>query len=74
MKENDIEKTDLIEEFFVVTNYETNEVIELKTNGKDIKVNNSNKNEYIDCLLNYITFQSINLKLKPLLEGFYEVN
>jgi len=74
MKENDIEKTDLIEEFFVVTNYETNEVIELKTNGKDIKVNNSNKNEYIDCLLNYITFQSINLKLEPLLEGFYEVN
>ena len=74
MKENDIEKTDLLEEFFVVTNYANNEVVELKTNGKDIKVNNANKEEYIDSLLNYVTFQSIQTKIEPFLDGFFEVN
>lgn len=73
MKEDDIEKTELLEEFFVVTNYANNEVVELKTNGKDIKVNNSNKEEYIDSLINYVTFQSIQGKIEPFLDGFFEV-
>ena len=73
MKEEDIEKTELLEEFFVVTNYANNEVVELKTNGKDIKVNNANKEEYIDSLINYVTFQSIQGKIEPFLDGFFEV-
>ena len=73
MKENDIDKNDLFDEYFTIINYETSQPIELKTNGKDIKVNNSNKDEYIDSILNYVTFQSIGIKLEQFLEGFHQV-
>lgn len=63
----------LMEEYFTAINPETNEMVELKTNGKDMRVNNANKQEYVDSILNFVTYQIINKKLESLLEGFYEV-
>lgn len=38
-----------------------------------MKVNNSNKQEYVDSILNFVTYQIINKKIESLLQGFYEV-
>lgn len=54
-------------------NTEHNQLVELRTNGKDLKVTNSNKKEFVDCLLNFLTCESIESKIESFLKGFYEV-
>jgi len=46
------------------------EPFELKENGKNILVNDSNKNEFVELVLNFITYKSIKSKLDAFLLGF----
>lgn len=45
-----MDKEECFEEYFTTVNSQTKEIVELKTNGKDIKLCDANKKEYVDLL------------------------
>lgn len=60
--------------FFETFEVEKNKIkFELKDNGKEIKVTDENKSEYIDLRLKFETFELIKEGLDLLTQGFYSV-
>lgn len=73
LRENSIDKDDIFDEYFVVTSPIDGEEIELTPDGKDIRICDENKEEYIDLILEWFGRNSIEMQLEALLEGLFEV-
>lgn len=60
---------------FVVTydNYGMEEVVELVPGGKDIKVTQANKKEFVDQYVDWYLNRSIKEQFGPFFDGFYKV-
>lgn len=74
IKDNDI--TDIIYETFSVDRQESNgsiTIIDLKENGRDIDVDESNKEEYIRLMVQWRTEYAVRAQLDALLQGIHSL-
>ena len=70
LMQNDID-TNLLMEYFVV--YDKNQYVDLKENGSQVLIANSNKKEYVDLCKHYFCTQSIFMFIKSIKMGLYKV-
>lgn len=54
-------------------NYGMEEIVDLKTDGRNIPVTNANKKEFVDSYVNWYLNDSIKAQFDPFYEGFYKV-
>lgn len=73
MLENDI--TDIITETFSIEtdDYGEQKVIDLVPNGHEIPVTEANKQEYVQCVVDYRLVKSVQEQLNSFLEGFHDI-
>lgn len=71
--ENDI--TDIIDETFTTTEERFGEMvtIELKTGGADIEVNEENKKDYVDAVVEYRISKRVKEQFEAFMSGFSEL-
>jgi len=72
LKETSIDNDDIFEEYFV-TALPDGEEIELVPGGKEMKITDNNKEEYIKLILEWHGKKSIEPKLKALFDGIFQV-
>lgn len=73
--ENDMDKPPFDETYFEydIKHFGSFETIELKPNGKNIRVTNEDKNEYVDLIIDYISRKSIIEQINSFLDGFESI-
>lgn len=73
MLENDI--TDIITETFSIEtdDYGEQKVIDLVPNGREIPVTEANKQEYVQCVVDYRLVKSVQEQLDAFLQGFHDI-
>ncbi|XP_019853444.1 PREDICTED: E3 ubiquitin-protein ligase HACE1-like [Amphimedon queenslandica] len=72
--DNKIDEMDLGLTFLLETDvFGTTEIIELRQNGKDILVTDSNKKEYVQLVTEMRMTQAIGHQINAFTEGFYEI-
>jgi len=57
----------------VLTEENSDELVDLIPNGRNISVTSTNKQHYLDCMLRYLLFDRIALQLQYFMIGIYEV-
>ena len=74
IRDNDVDECDL--ELYFFADYEVlgnRRTVELKPGGKDIKLTEENKAEYLDLMVNFRVNRGVEDQMKSFLEGFDEV-
>lgn len=73
IQETSIDGEDVFEEYFVAKSPLDGEDVELIPNGKDIKITDANKTEYIQLMLDWLGKKSIETKLNSFFDGLFTV-
>jgi len=73
LRDNPIDDDVIFEEYFTVVNPMDGEEVELIPNGKETRICDDNKSEYIQLILDWLGKKSIEPKVKSLLDGIYHV-
>jgi len=73
LRDNPIDDDVIFEEYFTVVNPMDNEEVELIPNGRETRICDDNKSEYIQLILEWLGKKSIEPKVKSLLDGIYHV-
>lgn len=71
--ETSISNDDIFEEYFTVYDPQTGNPHELKTNGATIRIDDSNKEEFVKLKVEWLCKKSIEKKISSLLDGLYMV-
>lgn len=69
IKENTLSGEDVFEEYFVASDPITGQTVELKTNGANIRIDDSTKEEFLQLNLEWIAKKSIEKKFNALIDG-----